>query len=67
MTKLMTGWREMGMKKVRCHVTGRMERSKRCRELRKYLGLDTCPRICGRLPYGFNQYFQSKTREEKLR
>jgi hypothetical protein len=54
------------MKWTRCHITGKIERSKHCHELRRYLGSDTCPKVCGRLPYGFNQYFQKKVNEARL-
>jgi hypothetical protein len=53
------------MNKVRCHVTGRIEKSKRCIELRHYWGIDSCPKICGRLPYGYNQYFQKLNRDKR--
>lgn len=54
------------MKKLRCHVTGKIEHSKRCHELRKFWGTDNCPKICGRLPYGSNGYFQRGTPRTSL-
>ena len=49
--------------RTRCHVTGKTERSRYCSELRKWLGYESCPKVCDRLPYGLNRYFQNRVGE----
>lgn len=44
----------------KCHITGKINRSGYCLQLRNYLGYEGCPRVCERLPYGLNHYFQER-------
>jgi len=55
------------MKGVRCHITGRIQRSKRCADLRKHLGVESCPLVCGLLSYWEQEKFKKATEEKKER
>ena len=52
------------MKKVQCHITGKAQRSKRCLDLRRYLGSESCHLVCGLISYSDREKIK-KAREEK--
>ena len=39
------------MKKVRCHIAGKIQRSKRCPDLRRYWSSESCHLVCGLISY----------------
>ncbi len=52
------------MKKVQCHITGKAQRSKRCLDLRRYWGSESCHLVCGLISYSDQEKIR-KAREEK--
>jgi hypothetical protein len=55
---------EREMKGVRCHITGKSQRPKRCLDLRRYWGYEGCHLVCGLIPYADREKIK-RAREEK--
>ena len=52
------------MKGIRCHITGKVERSKRCLDLHRYWGPESCHLVCGLISYSDREKIK-RAREEK--
>ena len=55
------------MRGVRCHITGRIQRSKRCIDLRRHLGYGSCHLACGLISYSDQERVKKAIEERKQR